>query len=534
MRLFFQATNLIFTIVLLSLAGCGTDSGNAASQNAAITGIVFAAPVAGASVTVKDNNGTLVAGPVATAADGTYSITVPASALASDLRIESIAGTYEDEATGATATAGALAAFVSGGTLTAGAVHLDPSSTIIHALITEHGKTPAEANAVFSAAFGYTPDTSVAPKNAPPSGSDISESLAGFRAGVFSQMTMDLNLAPEKQFELLAALAKDLADDELLNGSAGTIDGTGLPEDIQNKFECALASYQSNTTCNKTGLTADEIGSLPFSKIALTDSYKVEYVPGMMDAQQGKTSFKLRVSGRTDGSPVAGLSVSLMPMMYMATKNHTTPVDSVVDNNDGTYSCTVYYLMSSAMNGMSMGYWELAVTISGTANEKAVFYPYVGMSMSEDTVRAALKGVSDLISSNSGTATEKRGYYLFNDGLSGTTGNHALSLFIAAKESMMSFPAISTDSSLHDEAGNAWTITAMAVEGSTDNATWISGTDAGGGHWSLSGLAGLASGQTGTVYVRMTINGEQKTTDGNTPSGTNDFATFTVTPSAAM
>jgi hypothetical protein len=40
-------------------------------------------------------------------------------------------------------------------------------------------------------------------------------------------------------------------------------------------------------------------------------------------------------------------------------------------------------------------------------------------------------------------------------------------------------------------------------------------------------LTGLATG--GTVKVRVTINGEQKTADGTAAiAGTNDFATFTV------
>jgi hypothetical protein len=68
------------------------------------------------------------------------------------------------------------------------------------------------------------------------------------------------------------------------------------------------------------------------------------------------------------------------------------------------------------------------------------------------------------------------------------------------------------------------------VSVSTDNATWIAATAATGGHWTVSGLTGLTTGQTGTVYVELTVNGEQKTTDGKAPSGVNGYATFTVTP----
>jgi hypothetical protein len=412
-------------------------------------------------------------------------------------------------------------------------VHLDPASTIIHDLVKAGtGTSPENARVAFAAAFGFTPDPSVAPRNTPYSASSTTpQRLAGLRAAAFSQMTKDLGLSPEKQFELVAAMAQDLADDGALNGSAGQVNGSPLPEDIQNRFERALVSFQSNTTCNQTGLLADQIGMLPFAKISLTNTYRVEYLPGMMPATQGKTTFRIRITNRSDGSPAPGLAVSLMPLMYMSTKNHTTPVDSVFDNGDGTYTCTVYYLMSSMMNGMSLGFWELKVTIGGMGGETARFYPNVGMAMGSTTVRAALKGQSDMIlSSPTGTTTEKRSYFLFRDGLTGMTGNHTFSLFIAAKESMMSFPAVSVGTTLHDQTSASWTVNTMIVEASTDGSSWTAGTDNSGGRWSIPGLTGLVSGNTGTIYVRTMVNGEQKTTDGNAPSGANGYGTFTVIP----
>ncbi len=50
-----------------------------------------------------------------------------------------------------------------------------------------------------------------------------------------------------------------------------------------------------------------------------------------------------------------------MPVMHMVGMDHSTPVDSITDNGDGTYTCIVYYLMSSVMSGKSKGYWELEV-----------------------------------------------------------------------------------------------------------------------------------------------------------------------------
>jgi hypothetical protein len=138
------------------------------------------------------------------------------------------------------------------------------------------------------------------------------------------------------------------------------------------------------------------------------------------------------------------------------------------------------------------------------------------------TSRATLKGVTDVIGSMTGTS--KRTYNLFNDG--STFGmSSTFRLFIAASDDsmMMRFPTVSIGSIL-----TGLTVSTMTVEASGNNgSTWSGLTDSGGGHWSVSGLTGLATG--GTVKVRVTINGEQKTTDGNTAiAGTNDFATFTI------
>jgi hypothetical protein len=516
--------------VMALLAGCGSSSNNAAPATTTISGSVYAAPVSGATVTIKDGNGNVLAANVHTGSNGTYSESIPSSTVSGTLIFESGGGTYSDEATGATTTAGLLAAYVPAGSLSAGAsVNLDPASTIVAGLVAL-GKPHADAKTSFASAFGFTPECTVGPINAPYSASSTTaQRLAALRAMAFSKLTKDLGQGPDKQFNLLNALANDLNDDGILNGSfLVSIGTTTLPEDIQNRFESALVSMLSNTAVNTTGLTTADIGSLPFGKVILTNTYKVEYLPGMMAAAMGKTSFKIKISKRSDGSPATGLSLSLMPKMYMATMSHMTPVDgTITESAPGTYSCTVYYLMAS---GPGMGYWELKVQIGGMMGETATFYPAVGMAMGSTTVRATLKGQSDLIGSM--ISTSNRTYYLFRDGLvSGTTST--FNLFIAAQESMMSFPALSTLSTttLHDQSGTPWTVSSVTVLASTDGSTWSSpAAETATGHWSLSGLSGLVSGQTGTIYIKLNVNVEDKTTDGNAASGANSYAVFTVTP----
>jgi len=75
-------------------------------------------------------------------------------------------------------------------------------------------------------------------------------------------------------------------------------------------------------------------------------------------------------------------------------------------------------------------------------------------------------------------------------------------------------------------------VTSMAVSAATDTAftSPVIGADNGGGHWSLTGLSGLSSGVTATVYVKMQVNGQDKTSDGAAASGSNAYTSFIVTP----
>lgn len=534
---------LLFVIMPLLITSCGTKDNTTATDDTTtnsvdkttITGSIFAAPVANASVSVMDVDGNTIAGPVMTMSDGTYSISIPTTALTSTLRFESVGGTFDDEASSLSTTAGKLAAYLEGGSLTTGsAVHLDPSSTIIHDMVTSgSGTSLAAARAMFNAMFGYTPDTSIQPLNTAPTGTlNAPNRLAALRAAAFSHLAKDMGISPAKQFALVSAIAQDLGDDGKLNGSVGSVDGTSMTEDLPNKFEAAMISFMSNTMHNNTGLTTAEIGSLPFGKVVLTNTYRVEYLPGMMPAIQGKTSFKIKVVNRSNGTPASGLTLKLMPLMHMPTRNHATPVDAITDNGDGTYSCTAYYLMAS---GPGMGFWELKVMIgSGMSAESATFHPAVGMAMGTTTGRATLKGVADkILSMPTGTATESRSYYLFNDGLTSSMGSYSFKLFIATKESMMSYPAVGTGTTLKDEQTASWVVNPITVDASTDTTTWLPATEGTvAGHWTIAGLTGLSSGQTGTIYVRMSVNNEVKSTNGmvTSPTSTNGYAAFTVTP----
>jgi hypothetical protein len=522
----------LFVLLALGLvAGCSNDDGGSSGQaTTTVNGSVFASQVGNATVTVKDTAGATVAGPVTTASDGTYALNVPNASLSQNLVFESTGGTFTDEATGDTGVAAdALGAYVAGGTLGSGdEVHLTPGSTIVKELVQTHGHSLTDAEAHFADAFGFDVDVSIAPLSAattPPLGATEDRLRAGLHAAAFSQLTMDLGMAPGDQFQLFEHLAEDLADDDILDGVTGSLD-----EDIQNRYVRALLNFRNGGN-DHTGLTADKIGALPFANVALTNTYRVEYVPGMMGAAEGKTEFSLHVTNRTSGQGVTGLTLTLDPVMHMSTMSHGSAVDGCTESGTaGVHDCSVYYLMASTMaGGTSMGYWNLAVLIDdGTTQESAEFTPNVMMAMG-DTVRAALKGQADMIPGMGMMGATQRTYYLFTDSVTTTT----LDLFIAARETMMSHPPVSAGTVLNvGDMTYELTVGTMTVEVSTDSAfsSPIIATDNGDGHWSASGISGLTENQQGTLYVRLTVNSEQKTTTGSAPSGANAYATFLVTP----
>lgn len=528
---FLSAKSVCLTLILslsLFFGGCGGGGGGGASTpTTSVSGSVFAGPVQGSVVTIKTVTGDVVAGPVTTASDGSYTIAIPTASLNSDLVFEATGGLFPDEATGTSSvTFGTLSAHIPSGTLAGAAnVTIDPASTIIRKLVAA-GMTRAAADAAFFTAFGYAPDVSVKPAFANVScAATGTQRLCGLRAAAFSQLTKDLGLTPEKQFEVIQSLAEDLSDgilDGKKNGVAvTTTSGTALPGNVAGLYSKSFANFLTGTM-NRSKLT-----SATYNTRYLTPSYQVEYLPGMMAATQGKASFKIRVTNRTDGSPATGKTLTLMPKMNMATMSHSSPTDPVVESSTpGTYDCTAYFLMAS---GAGMGFWELKVMIG---MESAYFYPQVGMTMGPATWRATLKGVADSYPGMSGAA--KRTYYLFPDGLSHVSGSYTFKLFIATLDDsmMMSYPALSVGTLLHDQNNAGWSVTTMTVEASTDNgANWVSATQgSGNGHWSFTGLTGLSAGSNATVLIRLSVNGEQKSTDGNAASGSNGYATFTLTP----
>ncbi len=276
-----------------------------------------------------------------------------------------------------------------------------------------------------------------------------------------------------------------------------------------------LAAAAIMTLANACGKSSSD------SPTAVPKVYKVEYIPGtgMNAPSEGKTTFQIKITKNSDGSAVTGLagSITLNPMMDMGGgMKHSAPVDIISEstNTAGTYDCTIYYLMG--------GTWQLDVKIG---SEISTLSPSVSMAMpGGDTTKKTLYGPSDIVSGMSGTQYNK--YYLFPDDMV-SSATPTFELYITqTKDSAMTFNPLSMISS------PTGTVASAIVSASTDStfATGtVTGTDDGNGHWYLSGISDLSTAGTHTVYVKLQVNGEDKTSTGAAPSGANAYAAFKVT-----
>ena len=522
----------------LVLHGC--KGGAEVSTPVAITGHLGGAGISGATVTM---------GSFSTTSDsnGDYSLSIPEGAFTSEMVISSTGGSYVDEVSGQTVTLDAatgLSAYVPANSLSAMAteVNLNAGTTVVYLGALKaveyhaaHGHTHTledtygDVSGYFNTAFGYSPDftTKAVSAAATPASTDSdAQKLAGLREAAFSQLAKDLLGSADSKMDLLMALGSDLGDgalDGMGETSALSVGNTSLPATLQNKWETSLVTYLTGSS-NKSALTADKIGALPFAKKATTSNYIVTYTAGTMAAAQGLTTFELAVTDLS-GNAVSGALISLTPMMYMASMTHASPQDgcTLKSGSTNTFTCKVYYLMAG---GAGMGYWKLSAKVTKNgANETAVFYPAVGMAMS-DTARVTLR--STVLES---AASTKRYYYVFKDSVS--TGSFGV--FLATQESMMSFPTLKTGTTYNAGGAYALTPSTITVEYSKDKTTWTAMTSASNdGHYTASGL-GLTAGTATSLYVRVKLDGDGSvyaTSDGTT-SGT-AYGTFTVTPSSSM
>ncbi|MBQ0731817.1 MAG: hypothetical protein KBT75_14015 [Oleispira antarctica] len=261
-------------------------------------------------------------------------------------------------------------------------------------------------------------------------------------------------------------------------------------------------------------------------------------------ARVGQNIFPVNITTNSDSDPVSGFTPTMAPMMTMAGGHkHSTPHTGCTETDaDGNAECTAYFIMASVMaNGDSMGTWNIDFSLPET-DEDIQFSPAVKMAMGDTTLAKLKGGIDDQMPSMimpmasmpmEQTTTTPRTYFIFNNGITGMGENRSVELFIAAKESMNNFPAITEGLILNENSDGELAINSMSdvvVKVSTDNTHWEVATSQGEGIWKSANMTSLVD----TFYVSLSVNGELKTTDGEIDDGESNASAIFILSSNEM
>jgi len=224
------------------------------------------------------------------------------------------------------------------------------------------------------------------------------------------------------------------------------------------------------------------------------------YTPSLKNPAQvfnvGKTVFDIVIKDANQAA-TPGLALEVSPEMTMTGgMSHTTPVESVVDNGDGSYTVTAYFIMASGG-----GSWALHFHVNGTHLADHIAITVGGLSAD----RGQLKGTTaDFIKPDAMSASTNRLYYVFKSSINtaGGAGNPSIDLFLATREDTMTHPAVFQGQVLHSDTSNlatAWTVGTVTLSVCTGIWTYGTGTnssctswanlfDQGNGHFTGTGL----------------------------------------------
>jgi hypothetical protein len=134
---------------------------------------------------------------------------------------------------------------------------------------------------------------------------------------------------------------------------------------------------------------------------------------------------------------------------------------------------------------------------------------------------------------------QPRPYMIFKESIadSTSTGKHDFSIFLVARENMMSHPAINVGVVLNQGDPNELPVTSVTVEMySKQGSNWtpVTVTNDGSGYFSAEAISGLTASVDpdsglAPIRVKLKINGVYKTTDGAAPVlDVNDYQTINV------
>lgn len=229
------------------------------------------------------------------------------------------------------------------------------------------------------------------------------------------------------------------------------------------------------------------------------ETYKAALV-GSPSLNVGKSVFQVKITDAA-GQGLSGLNPLIVPTMDMGTMVHTTPVDTTVDNGNGTYTVTAYFLMASMGHQWYLKFYE---STGSQQFAPAITITVGGMS----TARVSISSSNDQYS-NMETATN-RPYFVFIDEITESGGQHTVKVFAAVRKSMTAHPSLTDGLELLDATGNTWVVdkTKTKIELSIDDgSTWLTPlTDHGEGHYSIDNVSGLSAGLDKKLTFKITVN----------------------------
>lgn len=358
--------------VAVAIAGCGGGGGSSGGGKApqpaaksAVSGAVTKGPVAGAELylyrmdATGNKTGDAVAGPIQTAADGSWSVQLPDS-IPRPLLIESSGGTYTDEATGGTVNAGSLNSFLPEGAETAA---VTPLSELLVRSTREHlASNPGDSiEAGIDAGAGVLDDVlgvTFDPLTTVPSttGDDPAAKQYAAVLGGLSTQASTLSGSTDP-FDTVMALVEDASDgvvdgkknggDITIGDNAGTLPATSGSDlvDAINAYaseneELGVTSYSLSAVAGGNGSVSPASvsvlgGASANFSITPAEGYSIDEVTGCSGELDGTTF-------TTDAiEATCSLSVSFAINEYevttaMVTGGGLLPGSAFVDHGDST------------------------------------------------------------------------------------------------------------------------------------------------------------------------------------------------------
>lgn len=261
----------------------------------------------------------------------------------------------------------------------------------------------------------------------------------------------------------------------------------------------------------------------------------------MSDITKGVAQVSVQVTDN-DGKTLPDSQISVTPLMNMANgMKHGTPFSANAGalNDAGEFTTTAYFLMPSAMGDTPMGDWSINVEFEGQSQQ---FDVTVDMSTA-DVKRLSGDGLDQIPATDmNGDATmEERTYYLFERTRMAMENMNSFEVFIAAREDMMNYAVVSTDTLLNEGIEEAeLAIASVNVEmcntslDCTVEDNWVMAMeeDDESGVYKAMNL-GLVGDESDEVEIRLNVNQTLKTSNG-LQNGLNARFTFDATTDMPM